>query len=65
MPLGKIESTDELARKQFQAKTDFIVNLGSYEMCRGDQKDFLVTSCLPGKEGWKWKAGLAVLEVLK
>lgn len=42
------------ARKQFQAKTDWIVNLGAYEMVRGDQKDFGIDN---------WKCGIAVLEV--
>lgn len=45
---------DFLAKKQFQAKTDWIVALGAYEMVRGDQKDF---SCGP------WKFGISVLEV--
>ena len=45
---------DLLAKRQFQAKTDWIVALGAYEMVRGDQKDF---SCGP------WKFGISVLEV--
>jgi inorganic pyrophosphatase/exopolyphosphatase len=45
---------DFLAKRQFQAKTDWIVALGAYEMVRGDQKDF---SCGP------WKFGISVLEV--
>mmetsp|Transcript_48870 Transcript_48870/g.72592 ORF Transcript_48870/g.72592 Transcript_48870/m.72592 type:complete len:542 (-) Transcript_48870:445-2070(-) len=45
---------DLLAKRQFQAKTDWIVKLGAYEMVRGDQKDF---TCGP------WKFGIAVLEV--
>ena len=49
-----VKSPDDLARRQFQAKTDWIVNLGAYEMVRGDQKDFEVDN---------WKCGIAVLEV--
>ena len=45
---------DALASEQFQAKTDWIVNLGAYEMTRGDQKDFTAGD---------WKFGIAVLEV--
>ncbi len=45
---------DFLAKSQFQAKTDWIVSMGAYEMVRGDQKDF---SCGP------WKFGISVLEV--
>ena len=45
---------DVLAKKQFQAKTSWIVGLGPYEMVRGDQKDFV---CGP------WKFGISVLEV--
>jgi inorganic pyrophosphatase/exopolyphosphatase len=45
---------DLLAKQQFQAKTDWILALGAYEMVRGDQKDF---SCGP------WKFGISVLEV--
>merc|ERR1719291_1435216 len=52
--LGEVENTDELAKGMFRAKTEWIVNLGAYEMTRGDQKDF--TCC-------GWKVGIAVLEV--
>lgn len=52
--LGEVENPDELARAMFRAKTEWIVNLGAYEMTRGDQKDF--TCC-------GWKVGIAVLEV--
>lgn len=45
---------DRLAKKQFQAKTNWVVSLGPYEMTRGDQKDF---TCGP------WKFGISVLEV--
>ena len=38
----------------FRAKTAWIVDLGPYEMVRGDQKDFEV-------DGWKF--GVSVLEV--
>jgi inorganic pyrophosphatase/exopolyphosphatase len=48
------EVIDLLAKKQFQAKTSWIVALGPYEMVRGDQKDF---ACGP------WKFGISVLEV--
>jgi len=51
---GKVNDPDEMARLQFQAKTDWIVNLGAYEMVRGDQKDFSAGG---------WKCGIAVLEV--
>jgi len=43
-----------LSKKQFQAKTRWVVALGPYEMVRGDQKDFC---CGP------WKFGISVLEV--
>lgn len=52
--MGEVEDHDELARQMFRAKTEWIVNLGAYEMARGDQKDF----CCCG-----WKFGIAVLEV--
>lgn len=45
---------DFLSKKQFQAKTNWVVALGPYEMVRGDQKDF---ACGP------WKFGISVLEV--
>ncbi|CAD7932726.1 unnamed protein product [Amoebophrya sp. A120] len=51
---GKVPDPDKLARQQFQKKTDFIVNLGAYEMIRGDQKDFSMNN---------WKVGISVLEV--
>ncbi|CAD7953969.1 unnamed protein product [Amoebophrya sp. A25] len=51
---GGVANPDELARMQFQKKTDFIVNLGAYEMVRGDQKDFKCGD---------WKCGISVLEV--
>jgi hypothetical protein len=37
-----------LYKKQFQAKTNWIVTLGPYEMVRGDQRDF---ACGPWKFG--------------
>lgn len=52
--LGEVPDVDELARGMFRAKTEWIVNLGAYEMTRGDQKDF---GCCG------WKIGIAVLEV--
>jgi len=52
--LGECEDPDELARKMFRAKTEWIVGLGAYEMTRGDQKDFTAKG---------WKVGIAVLEV--
>lgn len=52
--LGEVQDPDELARAMFRAKTEWIVNLGPYEMVHGDQKDF---AC----RGWKF--GIAVLEV--
>lgn len=45
---------DFLSKKQFQAKTNWVVALGPYEMTRGDQKDFACGS---------WKFGISVLEV--
>eukprot|EP00932_Pfiesteria_piscicida_P004691 SRR837773.14594.p1 GENE.SRR837773.14594~~SRR837773.14594.p1 ORF type:complete len:353 (-),score=167.22 SRR837773.14594:116-1132(-) len=51
---GEVDDPSELAGAMFRAKTQWIVNLGAYEMTRGDQKDF---SC----NGWK--IGIAVLEV--
>lgn len=48
------KSIDYLSKKQFQAKTSWVVALGPYEMVRGDQKDF---TCGP------WKFGISVLEV--
>mmetsp|Transcript_16757 Transcript_16757/g.20148 ORF Transcript_16757/g.20148 Transcript_16757/m.20148 type:complete len:545 (+) Transcript_16757:269-1903(+) len=50
----KTSDIDLLAKKQFQAKTNWVVSLGAYEMVRGDQKDF---SC------GDWKIGISVLEV--
>lgn len=52
--LGEVENAGEVAKGMFRAKTEWIVNLGAYEMTRGDQKDF--TCC-------GWKIGIAVLEV--
>ncbi|CAK9072797.1 unnamed protein product [Durusdinium trenchii] len=52
--LGECDDPDELARKMFRAKTEWIVGLGAYEMTRGDQKDFTANG---------WKVGIAVLEV--
>lgn len=52
--LGEVEDPDQLARAMFRAKTEWIVNLGAYEMTRGDQKDFAAGG---------WKFGIAVLEV--
>lgn len=52
--LGEVDNPTELAKRMFRAKTEWIVNLGAYEMTRGDQKDF--TCC-------GWKVGIAVLEV--
>jgi len=51
---AQVDDPDELARKQFQAKTDWIVTMGAYGMVRGDQKDFATG---------KWKLGISVLEV--
>jgi len=51
---GGVDDPDEVARLMFRAKTSWIVNLGPYAMCRGDQKDF-------SADGWKY--GVAVLEV--
>lgn len=51
---GGVKDPDEVARLMFRAKTKWIVNMGSYAMVRGDQKDF---SC----DGWKF--GISVLEV--
>eukprot|EP00392_Amoebophrya_sp_AT5.2_P003509 g3514.t1 len=51
---GQVPNPDGLARMQFQKKTDYIVNLGAYEMVRGDQKDFKCND---------WKVGISVLEV--
>jgi len=45
---------DLLAKRQFQAKTNWVVALGPYEMVRGDQKDFA---------SGPWKFGISVLEV--
>lgn len=50
---GSVE-INELASNQFRAKTEYIINLGAYEMVRGDQKDFTAKD---------WKFGIAVLEV--
>eukprot|EP00928_Gymnodinium_smaydae_P002575 TRINITY_DN10923_c0_g1_i2.p1 TRINITY_DN10923_c0_g1~~TRINITY_DN10923_c0_g1_i2.p1 ORF type:complete len:623 (+),score=145.78 TRINITY_DN10923_c0_g1_i2:81-1949(+) len=52
--IGGVEDPDQVARLMFRAKTSWIVNLGPYSMCRGDQKDF-------SADGWKY--GIAVLEV--
>jgi len=52
--LGEVDDVDELASRMFKAKTQWIVNLGAYEMVRGDQKDF---------ESHGHKFGIAVLEV--
>jgi len=52
--LYKETEIDLLAKRQFQAKTDWIVSLGAYEMVRGDQKDFTCGD---------WKFGISVLEV--
>jgi inorganic pyrophosphatase/exopolyphosphatase len=52
--IGGVEDPSAIARQQFCAKTNWIVGLGPYEMCRGDQKDFEVNG---------WKFGIAVLEV--
>jgi inorganic pyrophosphatase/exopolyphosphatase len=52
--MGDVQDHDDLARRMFRAKTEWIVNSGAYEMVRGDQKDF---SC----DGWTF--GIAVLEV--
>lgn len=46
---------DLLAKKQFQAKTNWIVALGPYEMVRGDQKDFA---------SGPWKFGISVSEAM-
>ena len=60
---ASVDDPDELARKQFQAKTNYIVQLGAYEMVRGDQKDFSVSTISPNGVSCYWKAGLSVLEV--
>jgi len=52
--VGDVDDVEALAHGMFRAKTEWIVNLGAYEMTRGDQKDF--TCC-------GWKIGIAVLEV--
>lgn len=52
--LGEVEDANEVAQRMFRAKTEWIVNLGAYEMSRGDQKDFTCSG---------WKVGIAVLEV--
>jgi len=51
---GEVEDIDELAKNLFKAKTNWIVSLGSYEMVRGDQKNFTVG---------KVRLSIAVLEV--
>ena len=50
----QVPDPDQLAREMFHAKTNWIVNLGAYEMVRGDQKDFECSG---------WKFGISVLEV--
>jgi len=52
--VGTFEDINMLAEQQFAAKTRWIVDLGAYEMVRGDQKDFTAGH---------WKFGIAVLEV--
>lgn len=52
--MGGVDDPDELARAMFRAKTEWVVNLGAYEMTRGDQKDFAMIG---------WKFGISVLEV--
>eukprot|EP00397_Hematodinium_sp_SG-2012_P015809 GEMP01016110.1.p1 GENE.GEMP01016110.1~~GEMP01016110.1.p1 ORF type:complete len:510 (+),score=115.68 GEMP01016110.1:175-1704(+) len=49
-----LTSVEQLAKDMFHAKTRWIVNLGAYEMARGDQKDFECSG---------WKFGVSVLEV--
>eukprot|EP00930_Biecheleria_cincta_P040605 TRINITY_DN27815_c0_g1_i1.p1 TRINITY_DN27815_c0_g1~~TRINITY_DN27815_c0_g1_i1.p1 ORF type:complete len:569 (+),score=126.62 TRINITY_DN27815_c0_g1_i1:70-1707(+) len=51
---GDVRDVDNLAMQLFTAKTDWIVNLGAYEMIRGDQKNFNVGEV---------RMSLAVLEV--
>lgn len=51
---GEVQDCDNLAMQLFTAKTDWIVNLGAYEMIRGDQKNFTVGDV---------RMSLAVLEV--
>jgi manganese-dependent inorganic pyrophosphatase len=38
--MGGVDEPQELAKRMFRAKTNWIVNLGPTEMVRGDQKDF-------------------------
>lgn len=52
--MGDVQDCDDMARQMFRAKTEWIVNLGAYEMVRGDQKDF---------SSDVWTFGIAVLEV--
>jgi len=51
---GEVDDIDDLAMRLFTAKTDWIVGLGAYEMCRGDQKNFEVNGV---------RLSIAVLEV--
>lgn len=51
---GEVENIDDLAKQLFQAKTEWIVGLGAYEMIRGDQKNFKVGDV---------RMSIAVLEV--
>jgi len=51
---GEVDDIDDLAMRLFTAKTDWIVGLGAYEMCRGDQKNFEVKGV---------RLSIAVLEV--
>jgi manganese-dependent inorganic pyrophosphatase len=52
--MGGVDEPQELAKRMFRAKTNWIVNLGPTEMVRGDQKDF---------NSGVWKLGISVLEV--
>eukprot|EP00931_Biecheleriopsis_adriatica_P039616 TRINITY_DN22643_c0_g1_i1.p1 TRINITY_DN22643_c0_g1~~TRINITY_DN22643_c0_g1_i1.p1 ORF type:complete len:555 (+),score=117.64 TRINITY_DN22643_c0_g1_i1:51-1715(+) len=66
---GQVDGIDELAMQLFTAKTNWIVGLGSYEMVRGDQKNFTVAVKIQAKEDVKKltdetvNLSLAVLEV--
>jgi len=51
---GEVDDIDELALRLFTAKTNWIVNLGAYEMIRGDQKNFVINNV---------RLSIAVLEV--
>jgi inorganic pyrophosphatase/exopolyphosphatase len=65
---GEVEDILGLAMSLFEAKTKWIVNLGAYEMVRGDQKNFTTVTALHTEgtgahvsEEIRWS--IAVLEV--